>query len=474
MSPLDPFVQSIERTASAQLDALRGNTVLVAVSGGADSITLLHVLLELSSRLSLTVRAAHLDHGLRDDSAEQADELERHIGSLGLTLTRGSVDVRAVARRERMSIEAAARKARYEFLATVARELIAAVAVGHNQNDQAETVLLNLARGAGPAGVTGMQPVAPLPGAPDLKLVRPLLGAPATEIRDYCLRQALPILEDPSNTSDDYARNRVRQQVIPPLESVNRRAVAHLAATAEALRADNQALEQLADREYGTVAREQERAVALHVAALAELPPALLTRVLRRALLHAAGTLEGVGARHLAALSELVCAGRDGRAADLPNGVRALTGGGRLLLWAGDLPTAALYPLPLLAHGPSVVTEHRLERPWRWAADTHAGDCGHGYASGGLHEHVRDARGVFELRPPVRGERFVPLGMPHDKGLHEFLSDSRVPHIVRPRVPIVSREGDVVWVMGLRIDDRWRLTGQNDPFVCLRAWRSES
>lgn len=455
----------IAATAPEQLDALRDRSVLVGLSGGPDSVTLLHVLLRLAPSLALGVHTAHLDHALREGSAEDTEHVRRLAARLGVPLTAMRVPVRELARERGLSVEAAAREARYAFLAEAARPISAVVAVAHNRDDQAETVLLSLARGAGLSGLTGMRPVSPVPGAPDVLLVRPVLGIDAAAIRAYCRHHDLPVLADPSNESLEYARNRVRHVVLPALTAVNSRAAEHIARTAERVRAEDDALEGLAGETLDGVAEVVDGAIVLDRAALGSLPEALMLRVLRRAVARVAGSLEGVERVHLLDLARLFSAGQGGREIHLPGGLRAREAGGRVALWRGDPPDAALYPLPLLCatDGP----------PWSladgWRVSMTHGRCAapDRPRTPGLHEHVRPLGEDYHLRPPRLHERFRPLGMAEEKGIMDFLADAKVPRSLRSRVPVLASGGVPVCVLGRRIDDRWRLRGADDGFTCV-------
>ncbi len=459
----DPLIRLVRATASPQLEALRDRRVVAAVSGGADSIAMLHSLLSMKDDLGLaSLCAAHLDHLLRPESSGQAESLRATVSGWGLELVLGRCDVRELATRERLSVEAAAREARYRFLASVARDRGAVVAVAHNQQDQAETVLLNLVRGSGISGLSGMKPVGALPGATDLLLVRPLLGVPPEALRGYCARHGLPVLEDPTNVSLDYARNRIRHTVIPRLLEVNERAVEHISAAANLLRADEEALGVLAADLYGRAAEEHADAVVLSREELTGVPEALVLRVLRLVVLRLAGGLEGVGRRHLLALLDLL-RGDEGRALDLPHGLGAANGWDRLMVHRGPATWEVLYPLPLLDE-----SGEQLAEGWEWAVSRDGCACPESRPGTRLHEHVRASASELVLRPGRPRESFRPLGMGGEKRVARFLLDSKVPRPLRGRVPVVATDGGIVWVVGHRIDDRWRLEVPGERgYLCL-------
>jgi len=200
----------------------RVSRVLVAVSGGADSVACLLVLLGLRERFGFDVEAVHFDHKLRPESAADMDAVRKLCADLGVECVTGEGDVAAVAARQRQGIEETARMMRYQFLAFVAdKEGADCIATGHTADDQAETVLMRIARGSGVRGIRGMLPVSGVPGASERRLVRPLLGARRAETEAICAEFGVTPIVDPSNADPSYTRNRVRGAVLQQLRALN-------------------------------------------------------------------------------------------------------------------------------------------------------------------------------------------------------------------------------------------------------------
>jgi tRNA(Ile)-lysidine synthase len=264
-----------------------GEAVLCAVSGGPDSTALLAALLELPSAFRPRVTAAHLDHGLREAAAQDEEAVRALCAHLGVPLSCG----RAEPPPRGASLEAAAREARYAFLARAARAAAApVVAVGHQRQDRAETVLLRLGRGAGSRGLSGIRPLAPLPGAgPGLRLVRPLWGCDRTAVLEYLGARGLPWRQDESNADLARPRNRVRAEVLPALERTFGSGVTTaLLRTADNLAEDDEALAVWAQTELG----HRLRGDALDLGpGWGELPAAVRHRVLEAWWMRATGRL---------------------------------------------------------------------------------------------------------------------------------------------------------------------------------------
>ncbi|MFQ3536829.1 MAG: tRNA lysidine(34) synthetase TilS [Aggregatilineales bacterium] len=215
--------------------------VVVAVSGGADSLALLHILKVLQGELGITLQAATLDHGLRGgQGAADAAFVAQIAAGWGIPCTAGRADVPDLAARWRLGMEAAARRARYAFLSACAAQIGAqCIATAHQRDDQAETILLHLIRGSGLAGLRGILPCSQRDG---LRVVRPLLTIGRDELEAYVRGLGIAARQDASNYDTQYARNKVRHAILPLLREINPAVAAALARTAQTLRDDYAAL----------------------------------------------------------------------------------------------------------------------------------------------------------------------------------------------------------------------------------------
>ncbi|MGI8328335.1 tRNA lysidine(34) synthetase TilS [Actinomadura scrupuli] len=317
----DPAVAAVRRAVRIVLAGLPvGDMVLAACSGGADSLALAGALAFEAPRSGHQAGGVTVDHGLQEGSAERADEVVGIMRGLGLDPS-GSV---AVTVDGPGGPEAAARAARYTALDDSARRLDATVLLGHTLDDQAETVLLGLGRGSGARSLAGMpaafERASPGDGGP-VRYRRPLLGLDRATVRRAALAMGLSPWDDPHNTDTSYARVRVRCEALPALEQALGPGMAEaLARTARLLRDDADALDA-----WAATVREPD------VAALAELPRAVRTRVLRRLAIEAGGSPGGLAAAHVEEMDRLVTAWHGQRHVDLPGGVRVFRRYGKLL-----------------------------------------------------------------------------------------------------------------------------------------------
>jgi tRNA(Ile)-lysidine synthase len=435
-----------------------GSHVLIGVSGGPDSLALLHALCRLGPDLELTLVAAHLDHGLRSESAAEAQYAAEQARAWGAAIAVERVDARRLARERGQSLEAAGRAARYDFFAAAAARFgCDRVAVGHTADDQVETVLLHLLRGAGLGGLAGMPASRPLgPGGSPPLLVRPLLSVPRSSILAYCHRHGLRPVQDPSNRSRRFTRNRIRLDLLPLLEAEYspqvRRRLLDLAATA---RAEIGLRSELVAELLTAAARERPpHPVALDLATLQARPRALASEALRAAFALAAGPPLALGRAATGRLVALL--EREGPPrAELLGGWWAERRDGTLVYHRpGKEPAAAWKPVALPVPG----------RAWLPGADcwlTAESVPPPAALPASPDTAFVDAaclRGGLTVRPAWPGARFQPLGMRGSKKLSDFFIDRKVPRETRAVRPVVVDAEKVVWVAGMAVDERVRLT----------------
>ena len=414
--------------------------ILVAASGGPDSTALLRCLHALARRERWRLGVAHLDHALRPDSADDAAFVRRQATSLGLPLLAARVDVRSLPTSGGRSPEDAARVARRSFLARAAADFGAdAVALGHNLDDQAETVLLNLTRGTGTLGLAGMPPAAGI-------FVRPLLGRSRAEILAYLDGLGASWREDPTNRDTSFARNWFRHEVLPALEARMPGARASFAALAAAARADEAALERrTAALLSRLVVAAGGREIGLEAAFPAALPAELRGRAVRRVFRDLVGSSHGLGRRHVEDALSL----REGDAVCLPSGVVAKRGrDGVTFRRAERGPALSAWEAALAVPGRTRVPPAGVEIAAELARAP-ARLRGLGLAEVWLDE--RFAAAPLRVRSRRVGDYVRAVGLGGRKKLQDIFVDAKVPLEERRRRPVVCEGSDVVWVPALAL-----------------------
>ena len=449
-----------------------GATLLIGVSGGPDSVCLLHLLSLIAPTYPLRLHVAHLDHGLRPESAADAGYVQELCQSLDIPCISERRNVDGYRKQQQLSLEAAARAVRYRFFAEVAASVGAtAVAVGHTEDDQVETVLLHLLRGTGLPGLSGMRAVSalPIPGAASLRVLRPLLGVTREDTHAYCADHGLGPREDASNLTLDYARNRVRLEMLPAARRVNRRADRAILRLAALAQADDEYWTGQVARVWPELARVADSGVTLDCAAIAQLPRALQQRLVRHAFqVVAGGTLE-LTQRHVDSICMLL-PGRVGRRVSLPSNVIAERDYHvlRFVAVQGE-PAVAVLP-PAVVAVPGVTAWGG----WEVRAALHEGTAPLMPESGwrALMDYGSVGGGLL-VRSRRPGDRYRPLGLAGTKKLQDLLVDAKVPHRMRAAVPVLESSGTIVWVGGQPVSDECRVSEAAGPtlelVLCARS-----
>lgn len=447
--------------------------LVLGVSGGPDSLALLHLIRAIRRPQGLIV--AHLDHGLRPGSADEAAIVAAAAGELRFHSER--VDVAGMARARGLSIEEAGREARYDFLARVARrDGASAVVVGHHAGDQAETILMHLLRGSGLSGLAGMREASPLAGHEGLWLVRPLLHATRDEIEAYCVEHGLAPVIDASNTDPTYFRNRLRHELLPLLEEYSPQIGLRLRQMGEIIAADDELLRDLTDSTWrAIVLAESETAVDLDRAAWLDLPLGLRRRVLRRAIEFLRPALRDVGFKTLESARSVAESGNTGATATLPGGVSLRVSYGKLLIQSqpatheGHQPQLlSAEPVALPIPGEvSLAGGWRITAEWVRDIDMQAAEAN----SDPWAAYVDVGSNALQVRPRRRGERMRPLGLGGETKLKEIMIDRKIPAPVRALWPVVATGDHAVWIAGQVLDDRARVRPESGRVVRLRCIR---
>jgi len=451
----------------------RHRRLVVAVSGGPDSVCLLHILYTLKENLGIVLHVAHLNHELRGDEADaDAQFVSDLTRRLGIPATVERRDVKVYQARQRLSLEEAAREVRYDFLAEVAGLVGTGwVAVGHTVDDHIETILMHLIRGTGTRGLRGLQP---LTGwrQNNITVVRPLLQVSREETAGYCVRYRLVPRIDASNLSLSPLRNKIRHQLLPLLRSYNPRVDEALLRTARIVSDDGAFVDEQVVRVWDEVAKQQENTVVLDKERFCRLPVVLQRYLLREAIERLVGNVRDIETRHIDGIMAAL-AKPAGRSLNLPSGLLFFVDYDKFLI--GQDP-AALSPLPILGAKVALKVPGATQLPgWRVEAAIKTLPA--------IAEDASDYKAYFDLdrtgnklvvRSRCPGDRFQPLGMSQSKKINEFMIDAKIPRYWRKQIPLVCSSEQILWVVGWRIDDRVKVTEATRQALCLEFEREYS
>jgi tRNA(Ile)-lysidine synthase len=458
MNSVERTIKQI-RTTIARNDMIEsGDVVIVAVSGGADSVCLLDILVQLQSELGIELVVAHFNHGLRPAEDEMETHFVRDLAvrmKLPFEVEKGAIHVVGGA----ASLEEKARDARYAFLQAVRkRHRAQKIAVGHNLNDQAETVLMRLLRGSSPTGLAGIPPHR------DRIFIRPLIETAREEIEAYAEVRALRYVTDSSNLETAHLRNRIRLELIPVLQRYQPRLIEHLGRLSSDLRSESEYLEAIAE---AWIERETQGDpvgdAAVTISSFLRCPEPIRRRVTRRLLVQVNKTHRRIGHSHIASVDALARVDRPQGALSLPHGIRVRKIYDRLIFTKRAQEKPCQFQVSL--EGPG---EFYLEEAGRRITiEEIRGDSRLNFSDSTWVGYLDadKARFPLMLRSPKPGDRFMPLGMAGHRKLKDFFIDLKVPSEERAKTPILVWGATPVCVCGHRVDERFKITPRTERIL---------
>lgn len=452
--------RTVRRTIEKYSMFSQGDRVVVALSGGPDSVALLHILNSLKEVYGIKLRAAHLEHGLRgEESLEDMKFVESICEGLSIPITTKSEKIGEIAAEEGLSVEAVARKIRYAFLYDVLDETgFNKLATGHNANDQAETVLINLLRGSGLAGLSGMKP------AMDGRVMRPLIEARRSEIMAYLEQKSIPFRTDSSNADMRFERNKVRNVLLPMIEKeFNPGIVDSLTRTASVFSMVYEYFKDEVEKSMGAAVKEEEGRVTVNLEIFRLHSDLVKLFTFHRILRSLEDDEQVVSYDTLSALLNVAEKSQSGSRIDIGSGIVALKEFDRVVI-GRDVALYEPYEVQLNMPG-----ETRIE------------NAGYVYTVEVLKEKpetsdiYRSGQSAYfdfnELALPLvarnwrEGDRFVPFGLKGSKKVHDVFVDEKVPVSGRTMIPLVCDADGVIWVTGVRRADRARITDETSTIV---------
>ncbi len=455
------FVDKVKTSIRKERLFEKGERIVIGFSGGPDSTALLEVLSLLKDEYLLTLVPAHLHHGFRGEEADGdlrfcRAAAERH----GLELVWERVDGPALAREQGLSAQEAGREARYDLLIRAAVACGASrIALGHHADDQAETLLMRLLRGAGTRGLTGMPPQRK-PG-----IIRPFLKLRRSEILHFLRERGVAFRQDSSNEKEIYLRNRIRRELMPLLqERYSANLTETLCRTAEILREDEVCLD--------AAAREQFRpevilrGLALDAAAVGDLPRALGRRVVRLAIEAAGGGLAGITFRHVDAVLDLIQAEGSATRIHLPRGLTVGKVYGRLEFEKGKDVSRGFEVFGIPVPGREQISPLGIDVV---SEIVPASACAAAPARDTVALDLEKCALPLAVRTRSAGDVFYPAGFGKRKKIKRFFIDQKIPWTRRDHIPLfVDRNDEIVWVGGYRADARFAADAATSRVLLLK------
>jgi len=459
------LIEDVLNTIKANNMFDRGDKVIVAVSGGPDSISLLHLLYRLKEKLHISLAVAHVNHSLR---GRESDGDEAYVKDFcdkrGIDYFPRRADIHKIEEEKSISCETAGREVRYEFFSELLKEIKAdKIALAHNANDQAETVLMRIMRGTGMEGLVGIKPVR------DKIFVRPLINTKRQEIEKYCVENNLQPRIDKSNMEKIYNRNKIRLELIPYIqENFNKDIISTINRLSSTINKDNEYLEEIAGKKFKEFCEKDGDKVIIYEKAFNE-PEAIITRIIRMALTKLVGNLYNFEKSHIYDVISIQ-ANSTGKMVTLPNHVLVVNNykdihlsikenftnisrSSEYVLKVNNIINTEDYNINIQIKDYNLKIQGKLIK----------GIENVGFKNKNLTECF-DYDKICEditIRYRKEGDRFTPLGMKGSKKLKNFFIDLKISSSERDNIPLICFGDDIAWVVGYRISEKYRISQQS-------------
>jgi tRNA(Ile)-lysidine synthase len=460
------FIGKLRETVSRHELLQKGDRVLVGLSGGPDSVALLYGLLALKLEYDLTLYVAHLNHKLRGAESDEDERFARKLAShLNLKFFSKRVDVKKEAKKRKLTIEEAARELRYGYLQEVAQKVKAdKIALGHQADDQAETFLMRLIRGAGAAGLSSIP-------AKRGKIIRPLIKTTRDRIEDFLKANGIACRLDSSNYLTDFNRNKIRLKLLPILktqfnpkivESLNR-ATDIISLQGEYVRQKSeQMLKQIGTRGKGRITLDSKKFIGQHAC--------LQREMVRLCVSDLGGDVDKLSFELVDRALNLARRGKSGRRVRLTKNLWFEIGGKQLAFYA---ETKEKPEFSVRLPGRQTLKD--------WGLRLESEILNHGARAAVVRQGNRNIafldwnklKTPFVLRGRRKGDKFKPLGMKGTKSVADFLIDGKIPRHLRDQVPILTSQDRIVWLVGHRISDQFKVTAKTRQVLKVEAINSD-
>lgn len=485
------LLQSVKQTMCAFHMLQKGDAVLIGVSGGPDSVALLHILRLLAPEMSFSLGVAHLNHCLRGkDSDNDATFVQSLCKQLDLPCYSICEDVLAYKKQHGLSLEEAARRIRYEFYYITAKENgFNKVALGHHQDDNAELILMHLFRGSGPLGISGIPPVRNLK-EDTIHIIRPFIEQDKSQLVDFLNKNNIEYVIDESNQDPAYLRNTIRNELLPLLKTTyNPNIIVTLNRLSSIMRSEETWLEDIIGPLFEQMATRTDNRIILHLSDFNELPEAAQRRIIRKAIIQIKGNIRRITLTHVDSMIDLAKKGEATSRLDFPDQLRVLKNDNDLMLIQESKPlrdtVQANKNRDTLAYSYHIVDPMEGSMPNNQSVNSAKSNQNrqptpifikeiNAYleCSKVISEDLPDVKNTdrytafFDydklsfpllLRNAMAGDRFTPMGMSGTQKLKKYFIDHKIPNQSRANIPVLLSNEKIVWVVGHRIDDAFKV-----------------
>ncbi len=437
-----------------------GDRLVVGLSGGADSVCLFLVLFELRKRLGLddkSLYGVHINHMLRGEEADRDEKFAKEFcRTLNMEFVSYRIDVKKISEDERISVEEAGRKARYECFSQALKKYgCNKIAVAHNKNDMAETILFNMARGSGLKGIAGITPKRN-------NIIRPLLDVTRAEIEKYLEKNGQSYITDSTNLGIDYDRNKIRHIILPELEKVNSGALNHICQTGYEVGEGYKFIRKTAMEHFNKVVRRKEDELRINIPLLLQLDRIIQKQVLYEALIQKTGKMKDIGDTHIRGIMGLL-EGNTGKCVELPYGIRVRKNYDSLVMtdretekseYCMEIDREGVYKIPgwgnlNISLFPKKQMEDISKKIYTKMAD------------------YDKIKGKLFIRTPRDGDFVIIDNAGNTKKLTRVFIDNKVDREKRKSWPVIAAGSQIIWAIGLRYGESCKIDRNTSKILCM-------
>lgn len=447
----------------------KGDSIVVGVSGGPDSVCLLHILSSLKEDFNLKLVAVHINHMLRGiESNRDEDFVKKLCKALNIELKSIHVDINKISKEKGISLEEAGREERYKNFEMVADRIGAdKIAVAHNKNDQAETVLMNIIRGTGLDGLKGMDYIRG-------HVIRPLLDIERSEIEAYIFEKKLDTVTDSSNLETIYARNKIRLDVIPNIDKLfDSNLVKSIDRMNRLIKDDIDFIDTKAKRSYfNAVLRKENEEVELLLGKVKRMHIALKRRVIRKAIQEVRGNVKGIESVHIESVLDIINTGRVGSRVDLP-GIKIGRTYESIRFYKTQIkPESFEFEVLINIPGHTEIGDGKHLIEAKIISDYEVSDYKwiKARSLNQFFDYDKLCEGI-NIRKRKEGDFFKPINSNGTKKLKEYFIDNKIPREIRDNIPLIAKEREIIWIIGYKISDKFKVT-ENTKRVLQLSYKS--
>jgi tRNA(Ile)-lysidine synthase len=431
-----------------------GEKILIGLSGGPDSVCLLHILNNLKDGFRLDLHALYIDHGLRpEETPEEVDFCKILCENLNVPFLTKTIEVKSYAKGKKINKQDAARELRYRVFEETAYEVNAhKIALGHTADDQLETFFMRFFRGSGPKGLSGIPPVRG-------NIIRPLIETERREIEEFLDEQGINHITDSSNLKKNYLRNRLRLSFIPEIKKINPHITQTLSGTMDILREEEKYFDIIVTKTLmKLICRKTDSRIELFLIPLEAMEKVILRRVLRRAI-DATKGLRGIEFTHIEDIIDLIKQGRQGDRLCLPKELKVIKNYSTLVITSETPQKLGTFTLAV----PGEVFLNEIRAAIKASIDDKADSYGDKKT---MAVFDADKTGsIIIVRSREKGDFFYPAGFGKRKKLQDYFVDEKVPRDERDAIPIVVSGANIVWIAGFRGDERFKVSDVTKRFL---------